>query len=112
MKLEEAQKILQENGYITESNGEGSYNWNASDYKSQLDKMIEKASENASEWLDDNDEAGARDLGTYIGEYITENKDQILKEFGKSVMYDILSNWYTGDDDDVVGLWNGIKENI
>ena len=68
--------------------------------------------EAASEWLSDNDDADAIQLGEHISDFIIEHKDTILKEFGKAVIYDILGSWYTGDNDDVHELADSVDDSI
>ena len=107
MKLEEAQKILQENGYITESNGEGETTWDAETFKPKTilsKKLADKLVEEIAEWCDDNDDASAEDLGYQVVETLENHKKEIFKDFSKYVVYGMLSEWYTGDDDDVHDL--------
>ena len=95
---------------LNESDGEGDTTWNADDWKDKLDYYASRAGEAAAEWLDDNDEADAWALGEFIGEFISEHKETILKEFGKAVIHEILTEWYTGDNDDVADLSNSVED--
>lgn len=98
--------------HINEKMGEGKTTWNANEWKPNFEYLAERASEDASEWLDDNDDANAEDLGHYIADFIVEHQDTVLKEFGKAVIFEILNNWYTGDDDDVYELSDSVDDYI
>lgn len=97
---------------LNEVNGEGQTSWDADDFKPKLDYYAERVAEDAADWLDDYDDASGWDLGTQIAEKIIEKKAEILKEFGKAVIHEILSEWYTGDNDDVEDLCNAVEDRI
>lgn len=123
MKLNEAKQILKENGYILEQNGEGKSTWSPDTYRPFIDKFAEEGAEAANEWLDSvSSDTDATELGEYVAEYVMNHKEEILNEFknkneilrecGKYIMYHILKSWYTGDNDDVEDLENSIIDNI
>lgn len=97
---------------INEKMGEGKTTWNAKEWKPNFEYLAERAAEAADEWLYDNDDANAKELGHYIADFIVEHQDTILKEFGKVVIFEILNNWYTGDDDDVHELSDSVDDYI
>lgn len=97
---------------LNEEMGEGKSTWKASDWKPNFEYLAGRASEDAAEWLSDNDDADPIQLGEHISDFIIEHKDTILKEFGKAVLYDILGSWYTGDDDDVHELADSVDDSI
>lgn len=97
---------------LNEEMGEGKTTWNAKEWKPNFEYLAERGSEAASEWLDDNDDANAEELGHYIADFIVEHQDTILKEFGKAVIFEILNSWYTGDDDDVHELADSVDDYI
>ena len=97
---------------LNEEMGEGKTTWKASDWKPNFEYLAERASEDAADWLDNNDDADPIQLGEHISDFIIEHKDTILKEFGKAVLYEILNNWYTGDDDDVHELADSVDDSI
>ena len=61
-------------------------------------------------------------LGEHIAEFIMNNKSYIidefktdkavLKEFAKFIVYKILKEWFTGDDEDVQDLIDSVTESI
>ena len=97
---------------INEKMGEGKTTWNAKEWKPNFEYLAERGSEAADEWLYDNDDATPEELGHYIADFIVEHQDTILKEFGKAVIFEILNNWYTGDDDDVYELSDSVDDYI
>ena len=99
---------------INEKMGEGKTTWNAKEWKPNFEYLAERAAEAAEEWLDDDDydDANAKELGHYIADFIVEHQDTVLKEFGKAVIFEILNNWYTGDDDDVQELSDSVDDYI
>lgn len=99
---------------LNERMGEGKTTWNAKEWKPNFEYLAERAAEAAEEWLDDDDydDANAKELGHYIADFIDEHKDTVLKEFGKAVIFEILNNWYTGDDDDVQELSDSVDDYI
>lgn len=72
-------------------------------FKPNFKYLANRASDSAEVWVDDSD-ANAEDLGAYLADFTVEHKDLILKEFGKAVFYNMLNEWYTGDDDDINNL--------
>lgn len=97
---------------INEKMGEGKTTWNVKEWKPNFEYLAERGSEAASEWLDDNGNANAEELGHYIAYFIVEHQDTILKEFGKAVISEILNSWYTGDNDDVHELSDSVDDYI
>ena len=97
---------------INEKMGEGKTTWNAKEWKPNFEELAERGSEAADEWLDDNDDANAEELGHFIANFVVEHQDTILKEFGKAVIFEILNSWYTGDDDDVHELSDSVDDYI
>jgi hypothetical protein len=123
MDLKEAKQILNENGYILEQNGEGKNSWSADSYQPVILRLADKGAEDASAWLDGQDsDTDASALGEHIAEFIMNNKSYIidefkndkaiLKEFAKFIVYKILKEWFTGDDEDVQDLVNSVTESI
>lgn len=115
MELNEAQKILKDNGYIVESNGEGQTTWEAKKYKPKASvskRLADKLVEEIDEWLWDNDDASAADLGYQVVETLEKHKNEIIKDFSKYVVYGMLSDWYTGDDDDVHDLITMVNDKL
>ena len=74
----------------------------------RADKLVEEI----DEWLWDNDEASAADLGYQVVETLEKHKKEIFKDFSKYVVYGMLSDWYTGDDDDVHDLITMIDDKL
>lgn len=97
---------------LNEEMSEGKSTWKPSDWKPNFEYLAERAAEAASEWLDDNDDANAEELGHFIADFIVEHQALVLKEFGVAVLYEILNSWYTGDDDDVHELSDSINSYI
>jgi len=123
MDLKEAKQILNENGYILEQNGEGKNSWSADSYQPVIMRLSDKGAADASDWLNDQDsDTDASALGEHIAEFIMNNKSYIidefkndkaiLKEFAKFIVYKILKEWFTGDDEDVQDLVNSVTESI
>ena len=123
MDLKEAKQVLNENGYILEQNGEGKNSWSADNYKPVIVRLAEKGAEDASEWLNgQGSDTDASALGEHIAEFIMNNKSYIidefktdkavLKEFSKFIVYKILKEWFTGDDEDVQDLIDSVTESI
>lgn len=115
MNFGDAKQVLKENGYIVESNGDGQTTWEAEKYKPKVSatkKLADKLVEEIDEWLWDNDEASAADLGYQVVETLEKHKKEIFKEFSKYVVYGMLSDWYTGDDDDVHDLITMINDKL
>ena len=115
MDLHEAQQILKENGYLAESNGDGQTTWEANKYKPKTivsKKLANKLVEELDEWLWDNDDASAADLGYQVVQTLEKHKKEIFKDFSKYVVYGMLSDWYTGDDDDVHDLITMINDKL
>lgn len=123
MDLKEAKQILNENGYILEQNGEGKNSWSADSYQPVILRLADKGAADASDWLNDQDsDTDASALGEHIAEFIMNNKSYIidefkndkaiLKEFAKFIVYKILKEWFTGDDEDVQDLVNSVTESI
>lgn len=123
MDLKEAKQVLNENGYILEQNGEGKNSWSADSYQPVILRLADKGAEDASAWLDGQDsDTDASALGEHIAEFIMNNKSYIidefkndkavLKEFAKFIVYKILKEWFTGDDEDVQDLINSVTESI
>lgn len=94
---------------LNEEMGEGKTTWHADQWKPNFEYLAERAAEAASEWLDDNDDANAEELGHFIADFIVEHQAPVLKEFGVAVLYEILNSWYTGDDDDVHTLADSVE---
>lgn len=123
MDLKEAKQVLNENGYILEQNGNGTTSWRADSYQPVIIRLADKGAEDASDWLNDQDsDTDASALGEHIAEFIMNNKSYIidefkndkavLKEFAKFIVYKILKEWFTGDDEDVQDLINSVTESL